>query len=172
MSSNTHINVLKMIYIFIFLFISKPPLCTLPFAITQKWHSQAYSLCPWRWTWDRICGPAKQFCWSLGTDRAEGSEYRLGREAGVLGWGDRRANCSILFTLQISIQAWILPELPLWDVAHTVPSLTGQSARLTIARWVKSFVRALGFPEIQQWCCSFAKQIFFSNQVFPVCLVL
>lgn len=130
-----------MIYIFIFLFISSLPYASyLPFAITQKWHSQAYPLYPWRWTWDRICGLAMQFCWGLGTGRAEGSEYRLGGEAGELGWGDRRANYSALFTPHISIRAWILPELPLGDIAQAAPSLTGHSARLTTAQWVRSFV--------------------------------
>jgi hypothetical protein len=149
-------NFIQTIYIFIFLFISKSSWCILPFALTEKWHSQAYPSCPWRWTRDRIGGPAMQSCWSLGTGRAEGSEYKLGGEAEALAWGDRRANCSISFTPHISIQAWILPEVPLGDSAHAAPSLIGQSAT---ARWVRSFVRALVFPETQQWCCSFAKQV-------------
>lgn len=92
--------------------------------------------------------------------QSRGEWMQIGSWVRVLGWGDRRTNYSILFTLHISIQAWILPEVPLGDITHAVPSLIGQSARLTIAQWVRSFVRALVFPETQQWCCSFTKQVF------------
>lgn len=140
-----------------FPFISSLHFHVTPTVITREWHLQACSVGLWRWTCDGLHDPATQFRCRLGVGRAEESEYRLGGGAGAIGWGEKsKLQPFIYFPHQHST---LNPsEAPRGEITHAAPSLMGQSAGLTNACWVRSFVNVLVFSETQQWRHSFTKR--------------